>query len=206
MWRNLFFSVLLCIITTSLCRANNYYDDAPPAKAIYLKNYTESNAKKYFESAPIQPLEGIWHYPDEEVKISIEQFSSPQFSSKFKYRIVLLSADDHSLLPGTVIGYITDSAQDDKFYMWIYGAQSGSTLMHPQRCVAKLTEDKSIITFQMPEFKFKLRINFSRFLPTLLKGIGISMEKKDEKLPRGFRRIYPSYDANGTSFSTIRYL
>lgn len=204
--RHLVLFILLTLISFISVSDEAFYEDIPPIKSIFLKNYSENSAIKYFEEAPIQPLEGIWHYPDEGVKLAIEHFESPQFSSKFKYRLVLISADDHSLLPGTVMGYITDSAQNNKFYIWIYSLKSGSTLLHPQRCVAQLINDNSVITFQTPEIKVKLRINVSRFLPTLFKGIGISVERTEEKLPHGFKRVYPSYDSNGSVSSKIRYL
>ena len=79
------------------------------------------------------------------------------------------------------------------------------SLRNPLECVATLNADHSSITFDPPQWKMKVRVNLSRFLPTLFRGISVVPEKKEEKLPIGFNKVFPT-DGNGEKFTTIRYL
>ena len=136
----------------------------------------------------------------------IERFSSPQFSRKLKYRIVLLSADDMSLLPGTVIGYIAESADNEKFELWLYSELDGKILTGASKCVATLDSDGNSLTFVRNEIKMRVRFNVMRFLPKIFRFISLSPYKDGEELPVGFRKVFPSYDNNGSQPGEVRYL
>ena len=114
--------ILLLLLPTAAIADNGdkYYGDKPPRQAMVLPGYSPEEAKARLDASPLQPIEGIWEYPDEMVTVVVERFSSPQFSGKLKYRIVLIDSEDLSLLPGTVIGYIAESADDRKFELWLY--------------------------------------------------------------------------------------
>lgn len=198
--------ILYFFINLNSFTSENYYVSTPPFKSLAVENYDIDTAKKGLSEIDIQPLEGIWYYPDEMLTLAIERFSATSFSENFKYRIVLIESNDISLKAGTIIGYIMDSAQRDKFYLWIYSEKRGQSLYHPQKCVASIKDLNSVITFEKPEIKFKFRFNFARFLPTLFKGLSITMERKEEKLPLGFKKIFPSYDDDGSVIDKIRYL
>lgn len=197
---------LILLFSFNAYGVQKYYDDTPPRQSEILKGYSEDRVKAFLDSIDLDYLEGIWHFPEDMVTLSIERFSSHEFSERYKYRMVLLNAEDKSLIPGTIMGYILDSAQNDNFYIWIYSQQQGNKLVMPQKCIASLSKDNNSIIFQKPALKFKLRINFARFMPSLFKGLGISAEIENKKLPLGFRRVYPSYDENGSDISKIRYL
>ncbi len=201
-----FVAVVSFVFSAKGDNGTDYYGDEPPAKAIVLPGYSEEMARNRLMASPIQPIEGIWEYPDEMMMLVIERFSSPQFSRKLKYRIVLLSADDMSLLPGTVIGYIAESADNKKFELWLYSELDDKILTGASKCVATLDSDESALTFVRSEIKLRVRFNVMRFLPKIFRFITLSPYKDGEELPVGFRKIFPSYDNNGSRLGEVRYL
>ena len=50
-----------------------------------------------------------------------------------------------------------------------------------------------------------MRVNLARFLPSLFSGMSIVPEKVEERVPVGFRKIYPE-GGDGNPFNRIRYL
>ena len=121
------------------------------------------------------------------------------------YRIILLESPDINDVPGTVIGYIAASALDNKYQLWLYSQRDRLKLVKPLECVATLNAQATTFTFDPPRWKIKVRVNIARFLPTLFNGMSIIPEKSGERLPVGFRKIYPE-GGDGTPFNRIRYL
>lgn len=193
----------LCLFAFPAASQQEYYGDKPPFRAEVLPGYEEQAVKARLATTPMQPIEGIWYYPDESMTVVVERFESPQFSQKINYRVVLLGAEDMSLLPGTVIGYCYRSAQDDKYRLWIYSESDGNHLENPQKCVATLNADATALTFSRSHWDVRVRVNFARFLPGLFRGVSVIPEKREEPLPEGFRKIFPSYD---NTENEVRYL
>lgn len=79
------------------------------------------------------------------------------------------------------------------------------TLIKPLECVATLNREATTLTFDPPHWKVKVRVNIARFLPSLFSGVSIVPEVTGERLPVGFRKIYPE-GGDGTPFNRIRYL
>lgn len=172
-----------------------------PFRGEILKDYDEESVKARCDATDLQPLEGIWYYPDERMSIVIERCDNPLNNNVQDYRLVLIDTDDMELLPGTVIGYCLPTVDGCKYKLWIYSEQKGSILENPQMCVATLDGNNDEIHIERSEVKMKVRVNFSRFLPKLLKGISIVPSKKEVKVPEGLKKIYPKSMKTG-----IRYL
>ena len=175
---------------------------AVPEQSILLPGIDLPTVKERLSISDLQPIEGVWCYPNEEMTIAIEKFNG---EGNIRYRIFLVESPDLELMPGTVIGYIAPSPVSNKFQMWLFSERNHDILNHPLECVATLSTDHSSITFDPPHWKLKVRVNFSRFLPTLFRGISVIPEKKEEKLPIGFNKLFPT-DGNGEPFTSIRYL
>ena len=79
------------------------------------------------------------------------------------------------------------------------------TLVSPLECVATLNKDATSLTFEPPRWDVKVRVNFARFLPTLFRGVSIIPHVEQERLPVGFKKIFPA-DGNGNKFNKVRYL
>lgn len=175
-----------------------------PEKSVVIAGYSEDVARERLLESDLQPLEGIWYYPNEDMTLTIERWQ-PEPSHKIGYRLLLIASDDLELLPGTVIGYIEESAVDNKFHLWLYSERDKVTLSGPLECVATLNKDGSSLTFDPRRWEVKVRANFARFLPSLFRGISIIPGIEEEKLPVGFKKIFPA-DGNGNKFGRVRYL
>ena len=173
-----------------------------PKKSVVIEGLDLDSMRIRLDESDMQPLEGIWYYPNEEMTVGIERYRGQH---NIGYRIILLDSPDINLVPGTVIGYIAASAVDNKYQLWLYSQRDRITLMKPLECVATLNKTATTLTFDPPHWKVKVRVNIARFLPTLFNGVSIVPEKVGESLPGGFRKIYPE-GGEGNPFNRIRYL
>jgi hypothetical protein len=173
-----------------------------PKKSVILAGLDIDSMRVRLDKTDMQPLEGIWYYPNEEMTLGIERYKGPH---NVGYRIILLDSPDINVMPGTVIGYIAASAVDSKYQLWLYSQRDRVTLTKPLQCVATLNSTATTLTFDPPHWKIKVRVNIARFLPTLFNGLSIIPEKVGESLPLGFRKIYPE-DGERSPFNRVRYL
>ena len=173
-----------------------------PEQSVVLPGIDTEQMKARFAESDMQPMEGIWYYPDEEMTLAIEKWKGEH---NIGYRLILLESTDLELLPGTVVGFIEESAVDNKYRLWLYTERSKITLASPAQCVATLNSDATSLTFDPPHWKVKVRVNFVRLFSTIFRGVSVIPEKVEEKLPVGFKKIYP-LDGNGNAFKTVRYL
>lgn len=173
-----------------------------PAQSVVLHGVDVDSMRVRLDELDMQPLEGIWYYPNEEMTLGIERYKGQH---NIGYRIILLDSPDINVMPGTVIGYIASSALDNKYQLWLYSQRDRVTLIKPLECVATLDARATTLTFDPPHWKVKVRVNIARFLPTLFNGMSIVPDKVEEQLPVGFRKIYPE-GGDGAPFNRIRYL
>ena len=175
-----------------------------PKQSVILDGLDVDSMRVRLDETDMQPLEGIWYYPNEDMTIAIERWE-PEPSHKIGYRLLLVASDDLELLPGTVIGYVEATAVDNKYHLWLYSERNRVTLCGPLECVATLNKDATTLTFDPPHWDVKVRVNFARFLPSLFRGISVIPNVEQEKLPVGFKKIFPA-DGNGNKFHKVRYL
>ena len=200
MFRRLLLISLLATVTLLPLMAKS--GSGVPKKSVVLDGLDVDSMRTRLDETDMQPLEGIWYYPNEEMTLGIERYKGPH---NIGYRIILLDSPDINDVPGTVIGYIATSAVDDKYQLWLYSQRDRLTLIKPLECVATLNKTATTLTFDPPHWKIKVRVNVARFLPTLFNGISIIPERVEERLPIGFRKIYPE-GGDGAPFNRIRYL
>ena len=200
MFRRLLFISLLATVTLLPLMAKS--GNGVPKKSVVVDGLDVDSMRTRLDETDMQPLEGIWYYPNEEMTLGIERYRGPH---NIGYRIILLDSPDINDVPGTVIGYIATSAVDDKYQLWLYSQRDRLTLIKPLECVATLNKTATTLTFDPPHWKIKVRVNVARFLPTLFNGISIIPERVEERLPIGFRKIYPE-GGDGAPFNRIRYL
>jgi len=174
-----------------------------PKQSVILDGLDVDSMRVRLDETDIQPLEGIWYYPNEEMTLGIERYRGEH---NIGYRIILLDSPDVNVLPGTVIGYIAASAVDNKYQLWLYSQRDRITLIKPLECVATLNPTATTLTFDPPRWKVKVRVNLARFLPSLFSGVSIIPQMERERLPVGFRKIYPEGGDGNNTFNRIRYL
>ena len=195
--RTAFISLLLLMLPLLAVAGNGI-----PKKSVVLEGLDVDSMRVRLDETDMQPLEGIWYYPNEEMTVGIERYKG---NHNVGYRIILLESPDINLVPGTVIGYIASSAVDNKYQLWLYSQRDRVTLIKPLECVATLNAAATTLTFDPPHWKVKVRVNVARFLPTLFNGVSIIPERVGERLPVGFRKIYPE-GGDGNPFNRVRYL
>ena len=189
--------LLLALLPLTMAAGNGI-----PKKSVVLEGIDVDSMRVRLSESGMQPLEGIWYYPNEEMTMGIERYNG---GKNISYRIILLETPDINLVPGTVIGYIAPTAVDNKYQLWIYSQRDRLTLIKPLQCVATLNAAATSLTFDPPHWKIKVRVNIARFLPSLFNGISIIPERVEEKVPIGFRKVYPE-GGDGNPFNRIRYL
>ena len=107
-----------------------------PKKSVILQGIDIDSMQVRLDESDLQPLEGIWYYPNEEMTLGIERYRGEH---NIGYRIILLDSPDINVMPGTVIGYIAASAVDSKYQLWLYSQRDKVTLLKPLECVATLS-------------------------------------------------------------------
>ena len=190
--------LLLSVLLPSIAVAR----DAVPKQSTVLRGLDVDSMRLRLDELDMQPLEGIWYYPNEEMTLGIERYRGQH---NVAYRIIMLDSHDINVMPGTVIGYIAPTAVDNKFMLWIYSERDRITLVKPLECVATLNATSTTLTFDPPHWRLKVRFNLSRFLPTLFNGLSLIADKVEERQPIGFRKIYPE-GVDGKRFNRVRYL
>lgn len=173
-----------------------------PEQSVVLPHIDRESFEQRLLATDMQPLEGVWYYPNEEMTLGIERC---QGQHNIEFRLILLESTDLELMPGTVMGFIARSAKPDKLQLWLYSQRRGTLLRDPLECVATLNEYGDVLTFDPPKWTVKVRANFGRFLPSLFRGISISPEYKKESLPVGFRKVFP-VDTSRRQGNRVRYL
>ena len=73
-----------------------------PPKSVILDGLDADSMRVRLDETDMQPLEGIWYYPNEEMTLGIERYRGEH---NIGYRIILLDSPDINVVPGTVIGY-----------------------------------------------------------------------------------------------------
>lgn len=159
----------------------------PPAQSVRLNGYELEAKIAQADSLPLDPIEGVWEMPADRVKLVIERCTDEPWD----YRAVLLDSDNRQLLPGTIMGYLQATARTDKFTLWLYSEWADGLLAAPVSCTATLSDDFCSITYIKPSIKWRVRVNFARWLPNFFRGISISAEPRTEAPIEGFRRIAP---------------
>ncbi len=197
MRRCLAISLLIALLPMMVAAGNGV-----PKQSVVLHGLDVDSMRVRLDETDMQPLEGIWYYTNEEMTLGIERYKGQH---NIGYRIILLDSPDIYVMPGTVIGYIAASAVDNKYQLWLYSQRDHVTLIKPLECVATLNKQATTLTFDPPHWKVKVRVNIARFLPSLFNGVSIIPDKVEEKLPVGFRKIYPE-GGDGVPFNRIRYL
>lgn len=175
--------------------------------------YDIEKAKEICRQLPLENVEGIWLYPDDNVTVLILADNNESGNIMFpSYIISVVETSDARLHPGEIIGKLDATADESVYKIELSTEKKNDFLLKPKSCLATLSKnsDTFIIKRQKAPFKGRINFNFNRLLPGFWKivSLGISQQNNRESLnpPVGMIKIYPSYDGNGSSRRKIRYL
>lgn len=163
-----------------------------------------TEAREYADRIGASGVEGIWEYPGDGIIVMIMHDER----ERYRYIICVVESADVRLKPGDIMGYLTESAKPGKYRLSLCTAVEHGLPEKLCDCVASLSSDKESLLVE--GLKVKVKVGASTLLPVfwnkLRTTLRISVENPLEKLPEGMRRIYPSYDGNGSSRFRVRYL
>lgn len=163
---------------------------------------------------PLDPIEGVWAYPEDCVTVLILKKDSQSLSTLPEYEISVIESDDTLLSPGEIIGRIIASAEASKYEISLFTEKHKDLLQKSNSCMATLSKDADALILKdnnKKKFNFRLNFNPSRLLPNFWRIVRISASlgnnsNSSQQHPVGMVKIYPSYDGNGSSRRQPRYL
>ena len=159
----------------------------------------------YCDTCPIDKLEGLWAFPDDEILLWIKKCSDAvEYSKRFQYQVIAVEAEDQYIVPGSIIGYLSITPDADQYRMWLFTDCHNTIFSKPQDCVATLIEDGYGIAFTKKEHR--VTINPMGLLPNFWRIIKVQTSDPKKTQKRGFIKVYPSYDGNGSMRNSPRYL
>ena len=166
-------------------------------------------AREICDELPLEAVEGIWIYPEDNVTVLIlgqENHSS----SMTEYSIRVVETTDARIRPGEEIGKLYATAKDNVYKIELKTESKNELLLKPKSVLANLSKegDTFLIQRDKPLFKGRISFNFNRLLPGFWKIVstGISSTGGGVETPVGMVKVYPSYDGNGSSRRKVRYL
>ena len=181
------------------------------AKSPYVA-YDIDMAKEICADLPLENVEGIWVYPDDQVTVMILNEQDKSSRNSFPtYSITVVETSDARLHPGEEIGKLYGTVDEYTFRIELSTEKKNDLLLQPKSCLATISKDgdKFTIKKQKSPIKGRLNLNFNRLLPGFWKIVstGISTSNGSSiQAPVGMVKLFPSYDGNGSSRRKVRYL
>ena len=161
---------------------------------------SEECIRNWCDSAILNPVEGIWEYPDDGARVCIQ--ADP--TSPGAYTITIISTPDCRLNYGDVIGRLHPTVDSKQFRLEQWTRKDNLTFSKSEQCAATLSADGESLRVKSPKLKFK--INIQTLLPKFWRVVRISYDNPTDKLPAGLMKVYPGYDHNGSLRRKIRIL
>lgn len=160
-------------------------------------------AQEWCAKSALEPCEGYWEFPEDGVKVII--IKQPQGSPEGgTYRIVAVYDPKDTFEPGQTVGILYRTTDPLKFKMRIRKKISIKNPLKWVECVATLGRKNQ--TIDVETRSLKLSINPLGLLPGFWKIARLRVTDPTTSLPHGLIRLAPSYDGNGSSFFSPRYL
>ncbi|MDE6298513.1 MAG: hypothetical protein K2M10_02520, partial [Muribaculaceae bacterium] len=163
--------------------------------------YDMDAAKEICDELPLDPIEGIWIYPQDNVTVLVRKLPSPSLSAADTYQLMVVEATDCRLNPGDVIGKMVASPELNKFTLSLFTSKKGGVMEKSSDCLATLSKDGESMVLSREKSRFRIRINLNpnSLLPYLWRSLvrfGITVGNNDSThLPApGMIKVYPSYD------------
>lgn len=159
-----------------------------------------AEARQWCDNNMLQPIEGIWEYPDDNTRVLIQADNIVPGS----FSITVISSPDCRIATGDIIGRLYPSIDSKQFRLKQWTKKDNMSLTKPLDCTAVLSTDEESIRIKSPKVKFK--VNPTTLLPRFWRLIRFSIDNPTDNLPTGMIKIYPGYDHNGSLRRSPRIL
>lgn len=182
----------LSLLAASLSLAAADHIDTLPQVSQTLSGYADIDSiKRRLTSLPLHIIEGIWQFPADGATVVIERFNpdNTRDDGAARYRIVILRSPQRSMIPGTVMGYLSPSAKRGVYTAKIYTAgDGGSTLIRPKRFTLTLNDDGHL---SFRRHRSSVYVNVWRLLPYVSR-LGVRVRNDNPQDLDGCLRLFPA--------------
>ncbi|MDE5846742.1 MAG: hypothetical protein K2H71_05270 [Muribaculaceae bacterium] len=161
---------------------------------------SETDIREWCDTGVLNPVEGIWEYPDDGARVCIQ--ADP--TSPGSYSISIISTPDCRLEYGDVIGRLHPTVDRRQFRLEQFTRKDKSVFIKAEQCAATLSSDGESLRVKSPKLKFKVNVN--TLLPRFWRVVRVTYDDPVDKLPAGLVKVYPGYDHNGSLRRKIRIL
>lgn len=148
------------------------------------------SAEEYLSQLPLRGPEGLWEFAPDEVTVMILS----DRHMRGRYRIYIVDSVDCRLTPGMELGYLEESVDSSKFRLRLMSHWKKSLLDIPVKGTATL--DSKGETLIIEGKSVRLSLTPSVILPNLMSllrmRVGLRIKDPEDRLPRGFHRIFPA--------------
>lgn len=144
--------------------------------------YDEGQAQTYCDTTTLHRIEGIWEFPDDQTRVLIRR--QPVGNT---YDLIVVASPDCRMVPGEILGTVRPSAEPGTYEMSIARKKVRGVFTDPGKCVARLTDNESSLTFK-PR-KLSLNIGSFYLLPRFWRMFRFKVNDVD--IPKGMVRVYP---------------
>lgn len=157
-----------------------------------IEGFSEENAERIISESPLGGAEGIWQASADGAKIAIISGNPPGAKGSIAgYLLVVIDSPRPALQPGTVMGWMRQSAKPRHFEGTLFTKSKGPRLTTPKTVTLRL-EDSSHLTFT-PE-KGGLRFLPWRLLPYMFRSAVREQRSNKPDDLNGFVRLSPPAD------------
>lgn len=162
------------------------------------------DAIRFCDTMPLDNVEGIWEYPDDNVCVLIARDKTYGSSENYPYKLIVVDSFDAFTVPGEQIGTLEPTPSPTKFMLRLYTQRKNNTLTDLKTCSAELTHNDYAMIVKAD--RRWIDVNPFGLLPKFWRIAKLKSDKPTDKLPKGMIKIYPAYDGNGSSMFKPRYL
>lgn len=196
----LLLTLLLPAITASASPDPKGIEEKPldkvPQLSERLPGYdTTAEVTERMAAMPLHSIEGLWRFAAEGTLMAIERIDddtpSADDAGTVTYRMVVVSAADLSLRPGTVMGYLSPTAKRGVYDARLYTGRTdpGTALHSPKSYTVTLTDSDTRLSLN--RYGTSYRFNWWRLLPYMYSRLVSRTEKKPSGT-EGCLRVYPA--------------
>lgn len=140
----------------------------------------------------LQPVEGIWDFPEDNVTVLItRKHDNPNITSP-TYCMIAVETPDCRIKPGEVIGELEELPDAKSYKIKIKSKRNGLSIFAPTSSLAILTNNNRGLIVK--KSKVKVTLNPSVMLSKYLRIVNFKFLNPVSDAPSGLLKIYPNDD------------
>lgn len=188
-----FVLVVTIFLAAPTAIAARFVDRLPGRSGPPIEGFSYANVMTRLSQLPLHHIEGIWQFTDTDVEIAIVRHTlyshnATPTSDGGHYLMIVLSAPNRTIRPGTVMGHISRGGETGVYNARIYTSSVGRYLTMPKTFTIDLDSDDNSFSLRM--HNSPLQIFLWRFAPYLWR-YPITPEYQNINR-RGCVRTYPT--------------